>query len=149
MVLVDTNVIFALLVRNTPWSESARELYGLDPDWRTESHALVEISNVLSRYVRVRELTVLQAVAVMTEADQRLQPRLIAAVHVDALRMALKYKVSAYDARFLLSAAGLGVKLVTEDVKLRAAVPSLTQSLHDALAACSLTAPTYVPAHQK
>ena len=135
MILVDTNIIFALLVRNTPWSDAARELYARDEDWRTESHALVEISNVLSRYVRARELTGPQAVAVMTEADERLRPRMLVAGHVDALRMALKHKVSAYDARFLLGASELGVKLVTEDLKLRSAAPHLTRSMQQALAA--------------
>ena len=135
MLLVDSNIVFSLLVSSTPWHRSARELYAGDGDWRTESHALVEVSNVLSRYVRARELTASQAVAVMTDADQRLRPRLITVDPVEALRAALKYKVSAYDARFLLCAADLGVKLVTEDVKLRNAAPRLTQSLQDALAA--------------
>lgn len=133
MVLVDTNIVFALLVQATAWSDAARELYALDPAWRTESHALVELSNVLSRYVRVRELTGAKAIALMTEADERLRPRLIAASHVDALRTALKYKVSAYDARFLLVASELRVQLVTEDVKLRQSAPGLTRSLQEAL----------------
>ena len=71
----------------------------------------------------------------MAEADARFRPRLIAVSHIDALRVALKHKVSAYDARFLLCATELAVKLVTEDVKLRNAVPGLTVSLPDALAA--------------
>lgn len=135
MLLVDTNIVFALLVGTSPWSGPARDMYALDPDWRTESHALVEISNILSRYVRARELTATQALALMAEADARFRPRLIAVSHIDALRVALKHKVSAYDARFLLCATELAVKLVTEDVKLRNAVPGLTVSLPDALAA--------------
>ena len=135
MLLVDTNIVFALLVGTSPWSGPARDMYALDPDWRTESHALVEISNILSRYVRARELTATQALALMAEADARFRPRLIAVSHIDALRVALKHKVSAYDARFLLCATELAVKLVTEDVKLRNAVPGLTVSLPEALAA--------------
>ena len=135
MVLVDTNIVFALLVGTSPWSGPARELYAHDSDWRTESHALVEISNILSRYVRARELTGAKALALMVEVDERFRPRLISASHVDALRMALKHKVSAYDARFLLCATELDAKLVTEDVKLRKAAPGLTVSLPDALAA--------------
>jgi predicted nucleic acid-binding protein len=41
--------------------------------------------------------------------------------------------VSVYDARFLATAQSLGGKLVTEDAKLRAAAPALTQSLGEAL----------------
>lgn len=135
MLLVDTNIVFSLLVRNTPWFESARALYARDSDWRTESHALAEISNVLSRYVRVRELTAAQALSVMAQADERLRPRLLSVGAVEALRVALKHRVSAYDARFLLCATEMGVKLVTEDAKLRNAAPRLTQSLQDALSA--------------
>lgn len=135
MVLVDTNVVFSLLISSVPWYGAARELYARDSEWRTESHALVEISNVLSRYVRAREITGAQALALMDEANALTRSRLIAVAHVDALRAALRYKVSAYDARFLVCANDLGAKLVTEDVKLRKAAPRLTQSLQDALAA--------------
>ena len=134
MLLVDSNIVFSVLVHGMPWHSAARELHDLDKDWRTESHALVEISNVLSRYVRVRELSSAKAVALMSEADQRMRPRMLTVDHVEALRLALKHKVSAYDARFLLCARELGVKLVTEDTKLRNAAPSLTQSLNDVLA---------------
>ena len=51
------------------------------------------------------------------------------------MRTALAHGVSAYDARFLVAARELGVKLVTEDEKLRRAAPELTQSLEEALAA--------------
>ena len=134
MLLVDSNIVFALLVHSTPWHQAARELNERDDDWRTESHALVEISNVLSRYVRVGELSSAKAVALMSEADQRMRPAIRTVEHVEALRVALKYKVSGYDARFLLCAAELGSKHITEDAKLRKAAPGLTRSLQDALA---------------
>ena len=135
MLLVDSNIVFSLLVHGTPWHAAARELHELDDDWRTESHALVEISNVLSRYVRVGELSAAKALALMNEADQRMRPGMRTVEHVEALRVALKYKVSGYDARFLMCAAELGAKLITEDVKLRKSAPGLTQSLEAALAA--------------
>jgi predicted nucleic acid-binding protein len=135
MQLVDSNIVFSLLVGSSPWHQAARELIELDDDWRTEAHALVEVSNILSRYVRARELSAAQAVAVMTEADERLRPLALRVGHVDALRLAIKHKVTAYDARFLLCAELLGVRLITEDAKLRNAAPGLTISLHDALTA--------------
>jgi predicted nucleic acid-binding protein len=42
--------------------------------------------------------------------------------------------VTAYDARFLALAHRLGIRLVTQDAKLRSAAPALTQSLAEALA---------------
>lgn len=135
MVLVDTNIVFALLVRSTPWFEAARELYQRDSDWRTESHGLVELTNVLSRYVRAKLLKPADALAVLSLAESRLGTRTVAATHGDALKTALNRKISAYDARFLCAAQLLGVPLVTEDIKLRKAAPDLTCSLADALAA--------------
>ena len=52
----------------------------------------------------------------------------------EALDTGLRYRVTAYDARFLAAAEQLGRRLVTEDARLRAAAPGLTQSLAEALA---------------
>jgi predicted nucleic acid-binding protein len=135
MVLVDTNIVFALLVRSTPWFEAAREMYERDSDWRTESHGLVELTNVLSRYVRAKLLKPADALAVQSLAESRLGPRVVSVGHGDALSMALARKISAYDARFLCAAQLLGLRLITEDVKLRKTAPDLTCSLADALTA--------------
>lgn len=135
MLLVDSNVLLSLLVDGTPWHRATRALHDKDDDWRTESHALVEISNVLARFVRLKALSGPKAIALMQEAEQMMRRRVMTADHAEALRLALRYQTSAYDARFLRCATELGIKLVTEDVKLRNAAPSLTQSLNGALAA--------------
>ncbi len=135
MVLVDTNIVFALLVSSTPLYDAACELYEHDGDWRIESHGLVELTNVLSRYVRAKLLLPADALGVLSVAESRLGPRVISVSNGDALDMALKQKVSAYDARFLCAAKLLGVPLITEDVKLRKAAPGLCHSLADVLAA--------------
>jgi predicted nucleic acid-binding protein len=135
MVLVDTNIVFALLVSSTPLYEAACELHERDSDWRIESYGLVELTNVLSRYVRARLLRPDDALAVLSLAESRLGPRAILVTNGDALAAAIDQKVSAYDARFLCAAKLLGVPLVTEDVKLRKAAPRLTRSLAEALAA--------------
>jgi predicted nucleic acid-binding protein len=134
MVLVDTNVLFALLLEND-WSKSARDLYERDADWRTEAHALVELSNVLTRYVRVRKLAMAQATTMLNNAQELIGSGLCEVRHADALALAVDRGVSAYDARFLCAAKLLGARLVTEDMKLRKAAPNLTCSLADALAA--------------
>lgn len=134
MVLVDTNVLLALLI-DSDWSSSARDLYARDADWRTESHGLVELSNVLTRYVRVRKLTLAQALAALANAEAVLDQGICTIAHGDALAIAVRDGVSAYDARFLCAAKLLGVPLVTEDIKLRKAAPNLCLSLAQALAA--------------
>lgn len=134
MVLVDTNVIAALLIRQLPSQPAARELYGLDSDWCTESHAPVEMANVLKRYVRVSESSLEQATGVMRHAEACIGDRLLRVEHVEALRVACACGVSAYDARFLVAAMKLDMPLVTEDAKLRAAAPDLTCSINEAIA---------------
>lgn len=134
VVLVDTNILFALLIESD-WTKSARDLHAHDGDWRTETHALVELSNALTRYVRVRKLAVAQATTMIQEAQALIGTGLYEVRHTDALELAVDCGVSAYDARFLCAARLLGARLVTEDVKLRKAAPNLTCSLADALVA--------------
>jgi len=47
VILADTNVVFSFLVDND-WSEAAGALHRRDPEWHTESHALVELTNVFA-----------------------------------------------------------------------------------------------------
>jgi predicted nucleic acid-binding protein len=46
---------------------------------------------------------------------------------------AARFRVTAYDARFLVLAQQTAIPLITEDAKLRVAAPLLTQSLDQAL----------------
>lgn len=133
MVLIDTNIAVSLWIEND-WTAAARQLLAAEPTWRTEAYALVEFSNVMATYVRTRHMSAAQAQLRLAEAEALLTPGLLRIDHRDALTAALRFKVSAYDARFLAAAQALGVKLVTEDAKLRRAAPSHTRSLEEALA---------------
>jgi predicted nucleic acid-binding protein len=64
-----------------------------------------------------------------------LSGRLFGVSNHKALEIAFEYHVTAYDARFLAVAIVKGTRLVTEDRKLRAAAPKLTQSLDEAIIA--------------
>ena len=94
---------------------------------------MVELTNVLTRYVRVRELAAEEAVAAIHDAEERFGPQMVSVEHSQALTVAIAYGVSAYDARFLVAAQQLSSRLITEDKKLLAAAPELTQSLDEAL----------------
>ena len=133
MVLVDTNVIAPLYVRSAR-TEAVEELFARDAVWRTEPLALIELSNVLFTYERSRYITAATARDCLNRAAAFLQPQLFRVSHQAALEAALDYRVTAYDARFLALADQLGSRLVTEDARLRAAAPALTQSLAEALA---------------
>src|SRR5438067_9325263 len=133
MILVDTNIIAPLYVRSAR-SDAVTELFARDAVWRTEPLALIELSNVLITYERARYITASTARACLKRAAAFLQPELFRVSHRAALDAALRYGTTAYDARFLALAGQLGSRLVTEDARLRAAAPRLTQSLTEALA---------------
>src|SRR5438034_11734869 len=133
MLLVDTNIIAPLYVRSAG-SQAVAKLFARDAVWRTEPLALIELSNVLIAYERARYITAATARDCLNRAAAFLQPHLFRVSHQAALDAALGYGTTAYDARFLALADQLGSRLVTEDARLRAAAPGLTQPLAEVLA---------------
>jgi predicted nucleic acid-binding protein len=130
VVLVDTNVLAYLMLEGDRTS-AAQELFELDADWRSEAVIMVEFSNVLTTYVRTKVLSRDQGLKLLAGAE-KLVPVLTSVQNARALEVATQFGISAYDARFVALAIQMKVKLVTEDAKLRAAVPSWTVSLADA-----------------
>jgi predicted nucleic acid-binding protein len=132
MIAVDCNVLAHLLIdgEETP---RARALLEQDADWHSDALVLIELSNVLATAMRARRLSLTNASLVLTQAQGVIEPGLHAANLHEALELAAHYRVSAYDARYLVIARDLAVRLVTEDAKLRAAAPKLTRSLADAV----------------
>lgn len=134
MIVVDTNIIVPLFI-NGPNTARCSALLARDAVWRTEPYALIELINVFATYHRSKLISTEAVLRHLHEAEQLLTPNLHFIPRQTALECALEYKISSYDAHFLAVAAALGKKLVTEDVKLRAAAPRLTQSLAEAVAA--------------
>jgi predicted nucleic acid-binding protein len=132
--VVDCNVLVHLLMEGEQ-TVRARELLRRDADWRSDSFILVEFSNALVTWTRVRGLTSAAAMSVLARAHDVIEPGLRSSTHQDALALAVRHRVSAYDARYLAVARDLGNPLVTEDARLRKAAPALTRSLAEALAA--------------
>ncbi len=131
MVVIDTNVMAFLLIEGDRTKE-AQSLFARDADWRSEAFLMIEFSNVLATYQRTGALSRSRAESLLAEAQRRIRG-LVNVPHARALQAAERFAVSAYDARFLAAAQSLGGRLVTEDVKLRAAAPALTRSLAEAL----------------
>jgi predicted nucleic acid-binding protein len=127
LVVVDTNILAYLLIAGDHTRE-AQALFAQDPDWRSEAFVHVEFSNILATYQRMGDLSRAQVERLLNEAETRLHS-VVNLPQIAALRTALQFAVSTYDARFLATAENLGKRLVTEDAKLRAAAPALTQSL--------------------
>ena len=133
MVLIDTNILAYLMIAGDRTS-AAQELYARDPDWRSEEFMLVELSNILATYVRTRAMTREIGIRLLAQA-QTLVPGPSSVSPAQALEAAMQFDISAYDARFIALARQMRVKLITEDTRLRAAVPTWTISLASALSA--------------
>jgi predicted nucleic acid-binding protein len=134
MVAVDCNVLAYVLI-DAEHTAKARALLARDPDWQSDTLVLVELSNVLATAMRVRRLPLAEAHLALVHAQDVVDAGLHEADHADVLALASQLRVSAYDARYLVVAKALGVRLVTEDAKLRRAAPALTQTIVEALAA--------------
>jgi predicted nucleic acid-binding protein len=133
MLLVDTNVVAHLLIEGDH-TKAARELRTRDSDWRSEAFLLVEFTNVLVSSIARKRMTLSMAEDCLAKVFSLFDGKLGRIPHASVLAIATRHRVSAYDARFLSLADQLGSRLITEDARLRAAAPALTQSLAEALA---------------
>ncbi len=134
MLVIDTNVVAYLLIEGD-YTAAARSLHHRDDDWRSEAFIMVEFTNVLTASIAARRMDLVLAQRFLADATSLLQGKLTSIPHDSVLSLAVQYRTTAYDARFLALADQLGSRLVTEDARLRAAAPALTQSLAEALAA--------------
>lgn len=132
MVVVDTNILVYLLIEGDR-TKQAQALFARDPEWKSEAFIFVEFSNVLATYRRAGALDAAQARRLLAQAEGTLRGVVDIPAAI-ALEAALRHGVSAYDARFLAAAARFGAPVVTEDARLRAAAPALTESIDDAIA---------------
>lgn len=133
MLIVDTNVVAYLLIEGDH-TAAARSLHRRDDDWRSEAFLMVEFVNVLTASIAAKRMDLALAQRFLADATSLLLGKLTSIPHQSVLSLAVQYRVTAYDARFLALAQQLDTPLVTEDAKLRAAAPKLTQSLAEALA---------------
>jgi predicted nucleic acid-binding protein len=133
MLIIDTNILAYLLIQGDH-TAAAQRLHSRDPDWRSEAFLLVEFTNVLASSIATKRITFASAQNLLAKTIALFDGKLARIPHSLVLTMAARHNISAYDARFLALADQLGLRLVTEDVRLRAAAPALTQSLTEALA---------------
>jgi predicted nucleic acid-binding protein len=119
VIVVDTNVIAYLLIKGD-WTEKARLLAERDPDWAAPSFWKIEFLNVLVNYARENSFRLTHLREEAVEGGP-------------ALELAMRHKISGFDALFVSLAQGLGTVCVTQDQALRRAVPKLMVGLEEFL----------------
>ncbi len=132
MIVVDTNILAYLLIEGDQ-TEKVQRLLARDPHWTAPSFWRIEFLNVLLNYARYQKVSP-KAVKSIWESSFHLSHLREEAVEAgQALDLALKHKITGYDALFAALAQNLKTVCVTQDKALRKAVPHLTVSLDEFL----------------
>ena len=132
LIVVDTNIIAYLLIQGEQ-TPKAQLLLNRMPEWSAPSFWRIEFLNVLMNYSHYQKLPPMD-VRRIWKASFRLSHLREESVEADqALDLAIKYKISGYDALFVSLAQSLQTVCLTQDKALRKAVPHLTASMDDFL----------------
>ena len=132
MIVIDANILVYSLIEGE-YSPLVKKLQEKETDWRTTALCLHEVLNVLATYQR-REVQALKQCKKLLEPAERFMQVAQCEVKMDAaLSVAAKYNLTGYDAQYVALAQSLNVLLVTEDRKLREAVPGIAFSMQEFL----------------
>ena len=130
MIVPDTNVVAYLFIQGAR-TPLARQVWSVDPDWRLPDLWRHEYLNSLATHARHGAMEFEAARRLWLEATDFLSGCAHAVAMAVALQVALRYKISAYDAQFIALAQTLGVLCITEDLPLRRKFPRLTRSMQE------------------
>jgi len=132
MIVVDANILIYSLIEGD-YSPLVHKLRERDVDWRTTGLCLHETLNVLATYQRRDILTLAQCKKLLEHAERFMKVAQCEMKMEAALAMAAKYTITGYDAQYVALAQSLNVPLITEDRKLREAVPGIAFSMQEFL----------------
>ena len=132
MIVVDANILIYSLIEGD-YSPLVHKLRERDVDWRTTGLCLHETLNVLATYQRRDILTLAQCKKLLEHAERFMKVAQCEMKMEAALAVAAKYTITGYDAQYVALAQSLNVPLITEDRKLREAVPGIAFSMQEFL----------------
>lgn len=127
MIVADTNLIAYRLIDGEQ-TELALAVSSNDPEWFVPPLWRHEFLSVLSVHCRHGNLTEKEGLVIFERAVLLLQHREHQPNLSEALAVALKKKITPYDAQFVLLARQLGTSLVTSDRELIRKFPDLAVS---------------------
>ena len=133
MIVIDANILIYSLIEGD-YSQLIQKLRERDADWRTTSLCLHETLNVLATYQRREILTLAQCKKLLAHTERFMTVAQCEVKMDAALAVAAKYAITGYDAQYVALAQSLNAPLITEDRKLRAAVPGIAFSMQEFLA---------------
>lgn len=132
MIVVDANILVYSLIEGD-YTQLIQKLREKDADWRTTGLCLHEILNVLATYQQREVLTLAQCKKLLDHAERFMKVAQCEVKMDAALAVAAKYAITGYDAQYVALAQSLNAPLITEDRKLREAVPGIAFSMKEFL----------------
>jgi predicted nucleic acid-binding protein len=128
VIVADANLIIYRYLRG-PLSPTADAVVRRDGDWRTASLWRSEFTSAAVKMIRGRVISEADALAAMHWAAGEMIEREVDVPQERALRIALLYGVSGYDAQYAALADILGVRCVTADAALARKAPLFAVSV--------------------
>ncbi len=129
MIVVDTNVIAALILPTSEQTDAAIKLLELDREWSAPLLWRSELTNILATGVRNRWFELSQALEALDTAEEVIGENQYAVPADEVLKLAARSGCTGYDSEFALLARDLSVRLVTLDRELLQAFPEIAVSL--------------------
>jgi predicted nucleic acid-binding protein len=128
MIVIDTNVMVYLLTGASRGEDAAR-LLAKDPEWAAPPILLSELRNVMVGLLRRGQIRDQDAVDICEDAQEVLGDRVASVPAPPVLDIAMRGRMSADDAEFVVLARRLRVPLVTADQAILDGAPDVAVSL--------------------
>lgn len=128
MIVVDTCIIVHLFTE-TELSIKAQQVLNLDPYWCTSATWSEEYANVLLKLSKKISLKSKDILTIFKNTHTEMSSREYKIEVIDALKCAINYNISVYDAHFVELAKQLKIFLITEDKEILKKCPSLAFSM--------------------
>jgi predicted nucleic acid-binding protein len=128
VIVVDSNVV-AYLYLPGEHTAAAERLLQRDPQWAAPLLWRSEFRNIFAGYLRRGSLTLEQAMALQTEAEDLLRGREYEVASQAVMDLVVASGCSAYDCEFVALARHLAAPPLTMDAKLLSAFPKGTRPL--------------------
>jgi predicted nucleic acid-binding protein len=129
MIVVDTNVIAALVLPTGEYTTAAVALLERERDWAAPMLWRSEFCNILATGVRRGWLSSEQAMEALGSAEELMEGGDYKVPPAEVLSTAIASGCTAYDSEFVVLAQDLGVKLITLDRAVLRAFPLVARSL--------------------
>jgi predicted nucleic acid-binding protein len=131
MIVVDTNVIAALVLPTSESTTAATNLLRADREWVAPLLWRSELTNILATGTRNEWFTLGQALEALSAAEELMDGGEYRVPALDVLRLASETGCTGYDCEFIVLARDLDVRLVTLDQQILTRFPEIAVSLGD------------------